>query len=317
MSNELLDLSTVLYDNYENTSKDLLEQEKMVGKKDAVTGPTLDTLDSLKKDLHSSKYIFDINYVKNDTSCKSTYDSIATSIKMLTYSLTKQIKEIKTYNKGGKQSGLLVGKLDKKNLWKYKTDHHIFYNNYYKLKEMDLAFGCILDESGSMCGEKIKNGRIVMILLHEVLNSLGINHSIIGHTSDKMYQSTIYKYYQFKEEAYHSLEKPYSLTKASAKCGNCDSGALYYMQTVMKKVRNKDKIVIIFSDGEPSECTDKDLTDQVKAMEKDGIHVIGVGIKFDSIKEYYPDNANGKNLKEMTDIVISILKRYVLEKKES
>ena len=49
-------------------------------------------------------------------------------------------------------------------------------------------------------------------------------------------------------------------------------------------------------------------------MEKEGIHVIGVGINFESIKEYYPDNANGKNLKEMLDIVVNILKRYVLEK---
>ena len=88
------------------------------------------------------------------------------------------------------------------------------------------------------------------------------------------------------------------------------------MQSVLKQVRNRDKIVIIFSDGEPTECTDLDLTEQVKNMERNGIHVIGVGINFDSIKEYYPDNANGKNLKEMVDIVVSILKRYVLEKKE-
>ena len=181
---------------------------------------------------------------------------------------------------------------------------------------MDLAFWCILDESGSMYGDKIKNGRIVMIMLHEVLNSLGINHSIIGHTSSGMYQSKIFKYFQFKEEAHYTLDKPYGLVKATNRSGNCDSGSLYYMQSVMKQVRNKDKIVIIFSDGQPTECTDLDLTNQVKAMEKSGIHVIGVGINFESIKEYYPDNANGKNLKEMVDIVVSILKRYVLEKKE-
>jgi nitric oxide reductase activation protein len=235
---------------------------------------------------------------------------------MITNGLTKQIKEIKTYNTGGKQNGLLVGKLDKKNLWKYKTDPHIFCNNSYKLKEMDLAFGCILDESGSMYGEKIKNGRIVMIMLHEVLNSLGINHSIIGHTSSGMHNTIVYKYYQFKEEAHHSLDKPYGLAKADSRSGNCDSGALYYMQSVLKQVHNKDKIVIIFSDGEPTECTDTELINQVRDMEKSGIHVIGVGINFESIKEYYPDNANGRNLKEMVDIVVSILKRYVLEKKE-
>ena len=126
----------------------------------------------------------------------------------------------------------------------------------------------------------------------------------------------VFKYYQFKEEAHYSLDKPYGLVKADARNGNCDSGALYYMQSVLKQVRNKDKIVIIFSDGQPTECTDTELVEQVKAMEKSGIHVIGVGINFESIKEYYPDNANGRNLKEMVNIVVSIIKQNVLEKKE-
>ena len=315
--NELIDITS-----FETTGESSLsaeksiEKEKEVGKKQRERSSMLNAADMLKKDLYDSKYSFDVQYVKNSTSDKNAYNIIANNIKMITNELTKQIKEIKTYNTGGKQSGLLSGKLDKKNLWKYKTDPHIFYNNNYKLKEMDLAFGCILDESGSMYGEKIKNGRIVMIMLHEVLNSLGINHSIIGHTSSGMYQCKVFKYFQFKEEAHYSLDKPYGLIKADNRSGNCDSGSLYYMQSVMKSVRNKDKIVIIFSDGQPTECTDLDLVEQVRAMEKSCIHVIGVGINFESIKEYYPDNANGKNLAEMVKIVVSILKRYVLEKKE-
>lgn len=313
-NNQLLDLDFADYDS--SSTEDFAKKEKEVKDKTSSTSPMLDTMSQLKKDLADSPYRYDINYVKHDVSDKDAYNIISNNVSLISHELTKQIKEIKTYNTGGKQNGLTVGKLDKKNLWKYRSDPHIFYNNNYKLKEMDLAFGCVLDESGSMSGENIKNGRIVMVMLHEVLTSLGINHSIIGHTAHGMYTSTIYKYYQFKEEAHYSLAKPYGLVKASARSGNCDSGALYYMESVMKHVKNKDKIVIIFSDGEPTECTDADLTTQVKRMEKNGIHVIGVGINFDSIKEYYPDNANGKNLKDMTNIVVSILKRYVLEKKE-
>lgn len=317
INNELLNLTSALYDKDKSmSSEEFIEKEKTVSKDNANSTMFLNAADLLKKDLYDSPYDYDIVHVENKNVDKESYNFIANNIKFITSNLIKQIKEIKTYNTGGKQNGLLVGKLDKKNIWKYKTDSHIFYNNNYKVKEMDLAFGCILDESGSMCGEKIKNGRIVMIMLHEVFNSLGINHSIIGHTSNERLHSKIFKYYQFKEESTHSLGKPYGLVHASNRAGNCDSGALYYMQSLMKKVRNKDKIVIIFSDGQPTECTDLELTKQVENMEKNGIHVIGVGINFKSIKEYYPDNANGKNLKEMVDIVISILKRYVLEKKD-
>ena len=314
-SSELLNLMTDSYSGDMKSDFDT-DKEKEVVKKRKSMPPALNAMDALKKDLNDSKYDYDIDYVKHPITYKDSYNNISSNIKMITSDLTRQIKEIRTYNTGGKQNGLYTGKLDKKNLWKYKTDHKIFYNNNYKLKEMDLAFGCILDESGSMYGEKIKNGRIVMIMLHEVLTSLGINHSIIGHTSDNTYHCKIYKYFQFKEESHYSLDKPYGLCLADNRRGNCDSGALFYMQSVLKQVRNRDKIVIIFSDGEPTECTDLDLTEQVKNMERNGIHVIGVGINFDSIKEYYPDNANGKNLKEMVDIVVSILKRYVLEKKE-
>jgi len=312
-SNELLDLGMEDYSSdLENHDDDVLNTPAKKYKAD----PVLDAVDTLKRDLHDSKYKFEVNYIKSSPEQQEAYNKVAENIKMLSVNLSKQIKEIKVYNTGGKCNGQSRGKLDKKNLWKYRTDHNIFYNNNYKIKEMDLAFGIVLDESGSMSGDGIKNGRVVMILLHEVLTSLGINHSIIGHTSHGEHNTIINKYYQFKEEAYHTLQKPYALAKINSKSGNCDSGALYYMQSVMKSVQNKDKIVIIFSDGEPTECSDSELKEQVRDMEKSGIHVIGVGIDFDCIKEYYPDHANGRNLKEMIDIVVSILKRYVLEKKD-
>lgn len=311
---ELLHLDTDDYSD-SDASKSEFEDDK-VKRSVSKTLPSLDAADVLKRDLHDSIYDFEVNYISPSISYKPTYDSIATAIKMTAVNLIKQIREIKTYNFGGKNTGMRSGKLDPKNLWKYKTSNNIFYNNTYKIKEMDLAFGCILDESGSMYGNNIKNGRIAMILLHEVLTAVGVNHSIIGHTSHHGHQSIINKYFQFKEEKHYSLKVPYNLAAINAKSGNCDSGALYYMQSCMKQVRNKDKIVLIFSDGQPTECTDKELRDQVAKMEANGIHVIGIGINFPSIKEYYPDNANGKNLQEMVNIIVSILKRYVLEKKE-
>lgn len=308
----LLDLTDVTYpDNFE-------EIQELSTKKDfkVTKPPMLSELDALKSLDKDKVYNYDIKPIKSviSNSNADKYNTIAASVKMITHNLTKQIKNIKTYNSGGKHSGLNIGKLDRKNLWKYRTEHNIFYNNTYKVKEMDLAFGCILDESGSMSGTSIHNGKIVMIMLHEVLSSLGINHNIIGHTSTGYHQCIIHKYYNFKEEHDFFVTKPYSLLDIKAYRGNCDSGALAYMQQVMKTVPNKDKIVLIFSDGQPTECSDNELINQIRVMEKEGIHVIGIGINFEEIKHYYSDYANGKNLKDMTEIIVNILKRYVLEK---
>lgn len=305
------DLLPLVTTKYEDLSKDK-ENPLNVEKESSII--KLDEIETLKKD--NSIYDYDVKIIHSSDTEMDTYFKIANSVKMLTHNLSKQIKDIKVYNFGGKNPGLYTGKLDRKNLYKYKTDPKIFYNNTYKTKEMDLAFGCILDESGSMYGTSIENGRIVMILLHEVLTSLGINHSIIGHTSSNFHQCTINKYYHFKEEKAFSIAKPYSLAKITSKYGNCDSGALHYMEKSLNKVKNKDKIVLIFSDGEPTECTDLELKKQIASMESKGIHVIGIGINFSSIAQYYPDHANGKNLTEMINIIVSILKRYVLEKED-
>ena len=301
---------------YEASKKD--ELDKIDTKFTSHAMHTLDILDSKTFIKKINKYEFEVDTVNTNSKvseiCKKGYNTLKTSLGMLTTDLIKQIKEIKVYNTGGKETGKLKGKLDKKNLYKYNTDHRIFYDNTYKIKESDLAFGIILDVSGSMSGEGIKNGKLTMILLHEVLSSLRINHEIITHTSSSNYNSIIQRYKLFNENKLHTVNKVYDILNIKALTGNCDSGALYFMQQELHRVKNKDKIVLMFSDGEPTECTGKDLIDQVKSMEREGIVVIGIGINYPAIKSYYSRNANGKDIKDMVDIITNILKEYVLEK---
>ena len=278
-------------------------------------GISFEELDRLDADFKSSKYDFKVETVESMNSASADrYNAVATKMDLLNKSLIRSIKDIKVYNTGGKNIGKKTGKLDRKNLYKYKTSKDIFFDNTYKVKESDLAFGIILDVSGSMHGDGIENGIATMIVLHETLKALNINHSIITHTSKGHHQSTIKRYQLFREDKHYKCTKNYALAEIRARGGNCDSGALYYMEQCMRRVKNKDKICIMFSDGEPTECTDTELKDQVRHMEQNGIKVIGVGIDFPSIKEYYSNNANGRNLKEMFNIVSDILKQYVLEK---
>lgn len=292
---------------------------KAFAKKVEKTASVNEILDRKVSEFTENMYDFNVkntdSSLKNETA-KDSYNNILKSVNLVSKNLTKQIKDIKTYNEGGKNGSLSKGKLDKKNIHRYKYDKNIFYNNTYKIKESDLAFGILLDISGSMHGTGIENGRITMIILHEVLKTLGINHCIATHNSRNQHQCNITKYVQFKENANHSIGKCYDLATISASGGNCDSGALYYMEKELLRTTNKDKICLIFSDGEPTECTGTELRDQVKHMEKEGIKVIGIGINFDSIKDYYLDYANGRTLKEMLNIVAGILKQYVLDKKD-
>ena len=275
-------------------------------------------LDGLIDNFRDGKYGFTVKDVySEDPSLKERYEDIASKIKLVNSQLIKQIRDIKTYNMGGKYAGLSTGKLDRKNIHKYKTDKNIFYQNTYKQKECDLAFGIVLDASGSMSGRGIIDGRTTMIVLHETLKALGINHSIIDHTCyGAGYTSDLRRYQCFREDKGYRVRKNYALAGITAESGNCDSGALWFMEKALMRTRNKDKICLIFSDGAPTECSGSDLIEQVKHMERQGIKVIGIGIGFPNISRYYSEYANGNNLKQMLDIVAGILKEYVLAKKE-
>lgn len=251
-----------------------------------------------------------------DETAKNQYMQIAEQRRCLCTNLSRRIKEIKVYNSGGKNPGQSTGKLDRKALWKHKTTSKIFYNNTYKVKECDPAFGIILDASGSMSGKGINDGKITLVILHEVLKDLRINHSIIAHNASRRHEPTIYRYYGFKEDPDYNVKKNYGIMNINAGGCNCDSGVLKYMEDRLMRTNNRDKICLIFSDGEPTECSDAELTDQIHAMERHGIKVIGIGIDFANIARFYTDNANGRSLKEMLNIVSDILKRYVLDKKE-
>ena len=119
-----------------------------------------------------------------------------------------------------------------------------------------------------------------------------------------------------EEDKTFKVRKNYALASIKEYSGNCDSAALCYMEKALLKTKNKDKICLIFSDGQPTECTEKELKLQVKDMESKGIKVIGIGVNFPEIKRYYTDYANGKNLKEMLDIISKILKEYILTKED-
>lgn len=309
------DTSASICEDYEDDEDE--DEDKDVESAHLDDTPLFEALDSLKASFSAGKYTFNVEDVV-DTSPKSAakYKAVAEKVTLINKLLIRKIKDIKTYNTGGKHSGQPSGKLDRKALYRYKYDPNIFYNNTYKTLESDLAFGIVLDESGSMSGKGIENGRISMVVLHETFKALNINHSIIGHTSDGKYHSEITRYQSFKEDKTHTVCKNYALISTCAKEGNCDSGALYYMEKALSRVQNKDKICLIFSDGAPTECTGTDLKNQVASMEKAGIKVIGIGINFPSIAKYYKSYANGRNLTDMLNIISKILEEYVLKKKD-
>lgn len=323
-----MDFSEASYSRKESLLKKLLnvDTDDMLSKYDTLNMKNAKDRKEDKYDVNvdvdednDSKWDYNVEYLTNNKSIeknKAFLDSYHSAIKGIDPIINKliiELEKIRVYNETQKMGGLPKGRLDSKNLYKYKNDKNIFKDTKHKQLESDLAIGILLDVSGSMHGQKIKDGVLTTILLHETLNSMNVNHAIYTHTSDGTNQADIKCYRTFNEHDNYDKSKVYRLLSIDAEYGNCDAAAVDYVSKHLNNTRNRDKILLVFSDGEPTECSNKELKESIKNASKNA-KVIGIGIKMPNIRKYYDTYANGNNLSDLTDIVSNIIKDYVLEK---
>lgn len=114
----------------------------------------------------------------------------------------------------------------------------------------DLAIMLIIDESGSMSGNrKYMSARESAIALAEVFASLNIPIYIMGFTADTQGHDVVHNHYiTWKNTKSDRLK----LLNISARCNNCDGYSIRYGTQILKKSKAKYKLMLILSDGQPA-----------------------------------------------------------------
>jgi uncharacterized protein YegL len=106
----------------------------------------------------------------------------------------------------------------------------------------DLYLGVLIDRSGSMDGEKIKRAKAFAILLAESARGLpGISGHVNAFDDDTFYQLG-----DFRHCAVAALESD---------GGNNDAGALHKAAKLALRSGKKHRLIVMISDGSPTECT--------------------------------------------------------------
>ncbi|MGK0554052.1 vWA domain-containing protein [Macrococcus capreoli] len=205
------------------------------------------------------------------------------------------LKEIKTlvnvinksvdHEVSAKRQGLSKGKLNR-NLTQWFVDDRkrIFYKEDQKSYQLDATFSLLIDASFSM-EDKLEETKKGIVLFHETLLQLAIKHEILafsedGFEADKKLQPNILEQiitYQ------NSLLQQYSPNVVSYKTGedNRDGLAIRVAGHMLKQRTEKQKFLIVFSDGEPSAFDYEangiiDTHDAVVALRKENIFVINI-----------------------------------------
>lgn len=146
-----------------------------------------------------------------------------------------------------------------------------------------MAVCVLIDESGSMYGEKIRAARDLGVLLNEAVGTVpAIDLYIYGHTyGDRCRDS----YCQGKAIAELQVyrEKGYAPKKAlgsvSDRSGNIDSYAIREAAARMRRFSScRKNLMLVITDGAPNERYEQ-LTETVRQLERTGMNIVAVCIE--------------------------------------
>jgi cobalamin biosynthesis protein CobT len=160
------------------------------------------------------------------------------------------IQKLKDQQRGGKQTGLVMGRrLDAHALC--RNDGKVFYKNNLPNEIPRISVGLLLDESGSMsCGDRATYARAAAIILYDFCQSLNIPIMVYGHSTGWRTGVDLYSYAEFD-----SIDKndKYRLMDISARGSNRDGAALRYVAEQLSKREEEVRILILVSDGQPAD----------------------------------------------------------------
>lgn len=267
-------------------------------------------------DIHENVSYY-VNRPDIQPSDKNCYDVIATRYKDVVQSLVKVVKRIiKKKNLTGERRGIYCGKsLDTSNL--YRPDLKIFKDRKQPKKEISLALSVLIDESGSMSGQRCRSARNASIVLAEMCEQLNVPYEVFGHTalSGRVYLNNYKNFDSLKKD------DKYRLAQVDASFSNRDGAAILYVTERLKQRKEQNKLFIIISDGEPADIgyygdeAKSDLKYIHSQLISSGVDLIAAAIGSDKevIHQIYGQSfLDVTNLETMPETFARILKKKIV-----
>ncbi|MBQ6148535.1 MAG: hypothetical protein IJI83_03200 [Oscillospiraceae bacterium] len=157
--------------------------------------------------------------------------------------------------------------------------------------KLRVCFGILVDESGSMGGQKYLRARRATILLEAALRAAGVPLMIVGHTTNGVDEVVLNSYVDFDT---NDGKDCYRLANITADYGNIDGGAITYVGEKLLKRPEEQKVLIVISDGLPAGTSfysyndDEDTALAAKYYRKKGCHVFGAVVdEWESVSDIY------------------------------
>lgn len=249
------------------------------------------------------------------------YDAICNPLITISRQLQKSlIKQLKEHRRGGKQTGLIMGRrLDAHALC--RNDGKVFYKNNLPTEIPELAVGLLLDESGSMGScDRCTYARAAAIILHDFCESLDIPVMVYGHSTGYEKGDNFVELFSYAEFDGFDNDDKYRLMDIGARGCNRDGAALRYVAERLAKRPEAVKLLILVSDGQPSDmgysgtAAEEDLRGIKQEYQRKGIIFVAAAIGNDkpNIERIYGDSfLDITDLKQLPTKLTGVVKRFV------
>ncbi|MGD9697571.1 cobaltochelatase CobT-related protein [Acinetobacter sp.] len=265
-----------------------------------------------------------------DNNGKIQYTTVKDEISNLINGLKQHfISSIMTETRARFSRKQYSGKIDTRSLSTLSMDTRVFKRRAPK-QDLDTAITYLIDLSGSMSGSKIRMARASAILLEEVTDRIGIPSEVLGFTTTGKYihevkvtrlEGLLHIIYKSFAESYNRVKYRFGNIKVkpldphkSYSVNNVDGEAVLWAARRLHARKEKRKLLIVLSDGDPSaSCASpsllqKHLSDSIKLVRMTGIEVYAFGL-YHNPEQYY-----GKEysivMKSMDDFNIKFFKEF-------
>lgn len=258
---------------------------------------------------------------------KTNKDGILVYQKKLKQMIQKTLEHKKTQPR----TDLHIGRLNKK-LLRLFTDENprLFYKKEQPSPEIDAVFTLLVDCSASMF-DKMKQTKLGITLFHEALKSVLVQHQVVGFwedTNDATESNQPNHFYTVIpfENSLKKLTGP-EIMQLQPEEDNRDGYAIRHMTKQLSTRYEKQKFLLVFSDGEPAAMGYEqngiiDTHEAVLEARKLGIEVINVFLasgEIDEGQQKMIQNIYGKysilvhKVEELPDQLFPLLKKLLLK----
>ncbi|MGE8206419.1 vWA domain-containing protein [Heyndrickxia sp. NPDC080065] len=243
--------------------------------------------------------------------------------------LKKLIEKTLEHKRTASRNDLQFGRLSKK-LLPFYTDKNprLFYKKQEPANEIDAVFSLLVDCSASMY-DKMEQTKLGIALFHEALKSVRVSHEVVGFWEDTndatKEKQPNYFYPVIDYSSSLQIHSGPEIMQLRPEEDNRDGYAIRLMTDRILSRKEKQKFLLVFSDGEPAAFGYEqngivDTHEAVLQARKQGIEVINIFLSNSEIEEsqkkvlhdiYGNFSILVSDIEELPDVLFPILKKLL------